>query len=263
MDEYKEGRSLLERCDKLLHSIAEITATEQQPSPVSVLDSSLYKDDTSPSSISKRCIDFNGQSSELKEENWSPAISPIRSKPEDASNDQDFLYVSEILSHKNVPWEEDPDLFVFIEKQSYSKTRSSSTVSRLHRRLLFDTVTEILNQKQQLSPWKAFVRSKSLATIIVVDGQALAQQIWSELGRIRERPPAEDLCDVICGVLARDMAGGEGVDGWGDRSVDMSDAVLDIERLIFKDLVGETIRDMASFAGKCTTAFAPRRKLVF
>ena len=60
MEDYKEGRSLLERCDKLLHSIAEITANELQPSPVSVLDSSFYKDESSsPSPVMKR-IDFKG-----------------------------------------------------------------------------------------------------------------------------------------------------------------------------------------------------------
>lgn len=63
MEDYKEGRSLLERCDQLLHSIAEITSTtDQQPSPVSVLDSTLYKEDSPPSPIMKqRCIDFKGR----------------------------------------------------------------------------------------------------------------------------------------------------------------------------------------------------------
>ena len=60
MEEYKEGKSLLERCDKLLNSIAEITAAELQPSPVSVLDSSFYKDESSTSPIMKRSIDFKG-----------------------------------------------------------------------------------------------------------------------------------------------------------------------------------------------------------
>lgn len=65
-DQYREGKDLLRRCDKLLSSIAEITtgATElQQPSPVSVLDSSFYKDESScsPSPVMKRCIDYKGQ----------------------------------------------------------------------------------------------------------------------------------------------------------------------------------------------------------
>lgn len=63
LEEYREGRNLLERCDKLLHSIAEMTETESQPSPVSVLDSSFYKDDSStPSPVTKRCIDYKGTS---------------------------------------------------------------------------------------------------------------------------------------------------------------------------------------------------------
>lgn len=61
MEEYKEGRNLLERCDKLLHSIAEITSTELQPSPVSVLDWSFYKEESSPSPVMKRSIDFKGK----------------------------------------------------------------------------------------------------------------------------------------------------------------------------------------------------------
>ncbi|MBA0802619.1 hypothetical protein Gohar_012898, partial [Gossypium harknessii] len=60
VDDYKDGGTLLERCDKLLHSIAEMTAatTELQPSPVSVLDSSFYKEESSPSPVMKRSIDF-------------------------------------------------------------------------------------------------------------------------------------------------------------------------------------------------------------
>ncbi|KAF9606525.1 hypothetical protein IFM89_025898 [Coptis chinensis] len=57
----KIGRkNLLTRCDKLLNSIAEITTTtsESQPSPVSVLDSSFYRDEFSPI---KRCNNFNGR----------------------------------------------------------------------------------------------------------------------------------------------------------------------------------------------------------
>lgn len=63
---YKEGRSLLERCDKLLQSIAEIAGNEQ-PSPVSVLDATTFyreeeeDEDGSPPPIPmKRCLLFHG-----------------------------------------------------------------------------------------------------------------------------------------------------------------------------------------------------------
>jgi hypothetical protein len=71
VEDNKEGRSLLERCDKLLHSIAEMTATELQPSPVSVLDSSFYKDDSSsPSPVMKRSIEFKGKKKKKNKGHW-------------------------------------------------------------------------------------------------------------------------------------------------------------------------------------------------
>lgn len=50
---------------------------------------------------------------------------------------------------------------------------------------------------------------------------------------------------------------GDAINGWGDSPVEMSEAALDIERLIFKDLVGETIRDWSDVVS------GPRRTLVF
>ncbi|KAF2325273.1 hypothetical protein GH714_025995 [Hevea brasiliensis] len=201
MEEYKEGRSLLERCDKLLHSIAEMTATELQPSPVSVLDSSFYKEESSPSPVMKRSIDFK-------------------------------------------------------EKQQYLEGKDTSAVSRLQRKLTFDTVVEILNRKKQLPPWKAISCANSAG------GETSLQQIWSEFQRIRERDASDDLLEVICGLLKKDLAG-DSISGWGYCPIEMSETVLYIERQIFKDLIGETIRDLAAFTGKCNQAPLMRRKLVF
>ena len=64
----RSGRSLLERCDKLLQGIAAFTeaerdtAADQQPSPVSVVDSSSYLgEEGSPWPLAKRSIDFKGK----------------------------------------------------------------------------------------------------------------------------------------------------------------------------------------------------------
>ncbi|KAK2987119.1 hypothetical protein RJ640_019679 [Escallonia rubra] len=252
MEEYKEGRSLLERCDKLLHSIAEMNATELQPSPVSVLDSSFYKDElSSPSPVMKRSIDFKDQSVELEEEMWSPAISSVESKCEDESDDCDYLYISDILRASSyLP--EDSDVFSLLEEQHYLKGSDTSKVSRLQRRLIFDTVTEIVDRNRQLPPWKA--TNSDLA-------RPLLRLIWSEFQKIRERDTAVELFEIVCGVLKKDLAG-DAANGWGDCPVETSEAVLDIERLIYKDLVGETIRDLVEFAGKSGVS-APRRKLIF
>ncbi|XP_021911597.1 protein LONGIFOLIA 1 [Carica papaya] len=251
MEEYKEGRNLLERCDKLLHSIAEITSTELQPSPVSVLDWSFYKEESSPSPVMKRSIDFKEQPIESEDEIWSSAMSSAESK----SDDCDFIYISDVLKACNyLP--EDSDIFLLLEKQQYLKGKDTSKVSSLQRRLVFDTISEILNRKRQLPPWKA-VSEMSLAT-----GKAALQQIWCEYRRIRERETSDDLFEVICGVLKKDLAG-DGINGWGDCPIEMSEAVLDLERLIFKDLIGETIGDLAVYAARFNKISVSRRKLVF
>ncbi|XWS31508.1 hypothetical protein CRYUN_Cryun23aG0082300 [Craigia yunnanensis] len=258
VEEYKEERSLLERCDKLLHSIAEMTAattTELQPSPVSVLDSSFYKEESSPSSVMKRSIDFKDQFVESEDDTWSPAISSAESKSEDKPDDSDFIYISDILRTSNyLP--DGSDVFLLLEKQQYLKGKDTSKVSRLQRKLIFDTINEILNGKRQLPPWKLISCTSSGS------GQASLQQIWSQFQKIRERDSSDDLFEVICGVLRKDLAG-DAINSWGDCPIEMSEAVLDIERLIFKDLIAETIRDLAAFAGKSNKTPAPHRKLVF
>ncbi|CAN1766273.1 Protein LONGIFOLIA 1 [Linum perenne] len=251
-EEYKEGRHILERCDKLLHSIAEMTASaataELQPSPVSVLDSSFYKEESSPSPVMKRNVDFK----ESEDDIWSPA-------PESSqSDDCEFTYVSDVL-RASTYLPEESDVFLLLEKQQYLRGKDTSKVSRLQRRLIFDTINEIVNKKRNLPPWKA-------AAVTV-------NQVWTEFQRIQVKDSSEDLFEVICGVLRKDLAG-DAVNGWEDCPVEMSEAVLDIERLIFKDLIGETIGDLASFGGKYShhrhqaatataTASFLRRKLVF
>lgn len=267
LEEYREGRNLLERCDKLLNSIAEMNSNSnstelQQPSPVSVLDPSFYKEDeSSPSPVKKRTIDFKDQVvMELEDDLWSPSSSSqMLSKPDhdiDSSDDSDFSYVSEVFRASNyLP--DDADLFLLLEKQtSIRGGNGKSKAAILQRKLIFDTITEILDRNRQLPPWKAVSISNWGS------GRPTLEQIWSEFRKIREQGPSEDLLEVICGVLKKDLAG-DSINGWGDCNMEMSEAVLDIERLIFKDLIGETIRDLAAFAGKSVGTQAPRRKLVF
>ncbi|KAG7011213.1 Protein LONGIFOLIA 1 [Cucurbita argyrosperma subsp. argyrosperma] len=248
IEEYKEGRSLLERCDKLLHSIAEITATELQPSPVSVLDSSFYKEESSPSPVLKRQIDFKDQVVDV-EDAWFQAISSVESSLVDGSNDCDLVYVMDVLRASRCLQDDDTDIFLLLEEQQYLKGKDVSKVSSLQRRLIFDTINEILDRNRQLPPWKSMAESTSV------------QEIWFEFQRMRDREDeeaSEDLFEVICSVLKKDLTR-DGGSGWRDSAVETSQAVLDMERLIFKDLIGETIRDLAAN----NAMNMPRRKLVF
>ncbi|CAN1291661.1 Protein LONGIFOLIA 2 [Linum perenne] len=230
-EEHKDGRNILDRCDKLLHSIAEMTAAtaDLQPSPVSVLDSSsFYKDESSPSPVMKRNVDFKGQLAESEDDMWSPASTE--------SDDGEFTYVSDVLRASSyLPG--DSDVFLMLEKQQYLRGKDTSMVSRLQRRLTFDTINEILKKKRELPPWKA-------------GDETSLNQIWLEFQRLQVRDSSEeDLFEVICGVLKKDLAG-DAVNGWEDCHMEMSEVVLDIERLVFKDLIGETIRDLARFSGR-------------
>lgn len=184
---------------------------------------------------------------------WSVAVSPIQLKSEENSDDCDYIYIANIIRASNYLPEES-DVFTLLEKQQYFKGSDTSKGSKLARKLVFDTITEILNRKRHLPPWKA-IREESKSPL---------QQIWTEFKKIREREASDNLLEVICGLLKKDLAG-DAMNEWEDSPIEMSGSVLDIERLIFKDLIGETIRDLAaSSMNYCSHQVSlPRRKLVF
>lgn len=272
------GRTLLERCDKLLHSIAAMTSTtttaavaddatcinsiaaELQPSPVSVLDSSFNKDDDEelPSPVMKRTIHFKEELEQVVEQEehemlWSPSSSATAFHREQDSSD--LSYVSDVLRASKYLHPSDVDRFLFLEKQQLLKGEDVSKSSLIRRRLIFDTITEILDWRQRIPPWNPTSPARNL-----VSKKPSLSGIWSEFQRIQDPGPTNDLFDTMCGVLKKDLTQ-DSISGWGNYAVEISDTVLDMERLIFKDLIGETIRDLASFSGDNATA--PRRKLVF
>ncbi|CAA6653726.1 unnamed protein product [Spirodela intermedia] len=282
--EYRDGKILLERCDKLLHSIAEITskagvdydaeqfsAGEQQPSPVSVLDAgaSFDRDDAgtaSPSSLPKLCINFKA-SSGMPAEGLIPAAIDGSSEVDD----DDFSYVSEILRASDA---HPPGGVDFFQRQKAAAGDETTTAtglkpSPLHQRLLFDAVLEIVERRRQILPWEAFRCSRS--PVASAQGRRLLPaEVWAELRKMQDHAPADDLCELICRVLRKDLEEPSAVDRpWANRPAEMSDAVLDIERLIYKDLVADAIRDLATFherrrrSGLTSPAAPRRRRLLF
>ncbi|XP_010413149.1 PREDICTED: zinc finger CCCH domain-containing protein 18-like [Camelina sativa] len=242
-DDYnRQGKTLLERCDKLLHSIAEMAAADDsQPSPVSVLDASLYHEDSSPSPVMKRSLDFTAES---EDESWGGSISFSSSS---SSSDSEYVYISDILRASHCLPQES-DIFSLLEKQQYLKGKCASRAAAQERRLIFDAVQEIVGRRCRLPPWMMVAEADKM------------QVIWCEYQKIRKTKSSteaeeEDLVGYVCGVLGRDLS----EDRWRDRQVDMSEAVLDIERLVFKDLIGETIRHLA-FLNRSNSL---RRRLLF
>lgn len=97
-------------------------------------------------------------------------------------------------------------------------------------------------------------------------GGELVDHVWAEVRRAREpvaAPDADlDLNELIRGGVVRDLAADH--HRWPPSSsqllpgAEVADAVLQIERLVFKDLVADTIRELADVGLRL-----PRRKLVF
>lgn len=163
----------------------------------------------------------------------------------------ELVYISDILRAIScVP--EDADVFLLLEKQYYLKGNNTSTVTILDRKLIFDTITELLSRKQHYQLWRNSSSEKSPL-----------QQIWTEFNEMKEVNASEDLFESICGVLRKDLAR-DAVTGWGESPVEMSEVVVDIERLIFKDLISDTIWNLAAAISDCHKRhLLPRRRLVF
>lgn len=175
----------------------------------------------------------------MDDEIWTPEIS---------SQDSDFVYVSDIM-RASCYYPEESDVFLLLEKQQYLKGKDICKESRMERKLVFDTVHEILDRSRRLPPW--------------IKHELSLDKIWSEFRRMRDEreTTGEDLFDSVCGVLKRDMAR-DGIYGWDDCPIEMAEAILDIERLVFKDLISEAIQDLVESRNKAAL-LPPRRKLVF
>lgn len=316
--EYRSGRTVLERCNKLVDSIAEFTGAEKvtvvdrQPSPVSVLYSLSFLSSPSPSPLSKRCIDFKGithnpfsgsttrpslfvvtgllyqllpllhhfsstmnanallsadrQTDDWEESQWSSTESTndgdVDIWPEDV--DHDYAYVCEVVRACDRYKEScGAAVYAMLEKRHAG---DSCKADRLHRRLVFDTVAEILDRKRRVSSREAFSRTVPSSPAHLAGGdELLLRQVWTELQRIREQLAAEEEESnvedtAVVGAVRKDIDVGP-TDGWTRPGAEMSDAILHIERLIFKDLVSETIHDLVGAAAP--RRLLPRRKLDF
>lgn len=173
----------------------------------------------------------------------------------DESDLDDFRYVSDVVLASNllqntqaIGKSSGASCAVFSLLESRRKPGDSDSL-RAHRRLVFDTVMELLQRRRQQTPAKA-------AEAFVAD-RRLLRQIWAEFRSIRRTVAAEDVFEVVSGVIRKDMAG----EGWDECAAEMGDSVLDIERLIFKDLVADTIRELAFLIGGKPIPI--RRQLVF
>ncbi|CAN6363257.1 unnamed protein product [Urochloa humidicola] len=296
MDPQPDTRTdrVLERCGKLLSSIQAFTGgdaagPDQQPSPVSVLDAAAFlADEDSPpssSSGSKRAIDFVSvvvgrpklppaaatAVSDPEDDEWALSPWPLVVGPE--AGNPDFAYVAELVrlfggARGSRRLRDPSDVYTAAEEVVPAARRGvpgDGDTWRHGRRLLCGAVGEAMERQRAAWPWDPAAW---------LGGAELVGHVWAEVRRAGEPvslgpeeagEEAEDLIGVTCGAIRRDLAADGGP--WAPRQQgqkrvvcgdEAAEAVVQIERLVFKDLVADTIRELADADWPL-----PRRKLVF
>ncbi|KAK8938124.1 hypothetical protein KSP40_PGU022641 [Platanthera guangdongensis] len=167
-------------------------------------------------SAQHRRDNFGGGADQLAdwdEDNWNnhPSSAPVSNSSSGAQatetaddKGEDYAYVADVVRDSDLNY----DAFAVIENRHHSAVSSP-----LHRRLLFDTVIELVDRKRQLAPWDAFCRS-----IPAGGGTYLIKEVWEELLRIQEHDGAGDAMEVTRAVIRKDLAApANGEQGWGCR----------------------------------------------
>lgn len=184
-----------------------------------------------------------------------------------ANSDPDHRYISEILLASGLLLRDlsstltdfhfhpsghpiNPELFLVLEQTKASSMLGAEHATPEKRRLVFDTVNEILARK--LVPTEPWLRRLKLSRT-AVNAQKLLRELCSEIEALQGRSTKcsssssgeddERWKSVVCKDVMCHESG-----CWTDFDGEVSGAVLDIERSIFKDLVNEIVIGEAAAA---------------
>ncbi|KAA0039433.1 protein LONGIFOLIA 2 [Cucumis melo var. makuwa] len=303
---------------RLSNSITKVKPTltiSEQQSPVSVLDSTFYQDD-SPSPIKKISYAFeddetiNSETESSQEvpvqsqkstESLSTEIKNLKSEIDklrkhirqvNFSNEEEELlndskdhfcqemnsqhkYIWQILSESGLLKDLDhgmsaiqlhspghlinPNLFLALEQSttvkwpfdgdSYSKLNSTSEDrNKVQRKLVFDTVNEILLDKLVAERSSKHWLSKSTIAGTDSRGQQILKELCTQIDQLQDSNQSgslHDYDDASRNMIWKDLMYPSRY--WGNYQNDIPGIVLDIERQIFKDLITEIVMNEASF----------------
>ncbi|KAI3665820.1 hypothetical protein L6452_44455 [Arctium lappa] len=136
-----------------------------------------------------------------------------------------------------------PELFNVLEKtkectkltdDEYNKKNASS--EKIRRKMIFDTVNNILFQKLARSASSGLWTTKRKSGIL--NGEKLLKELCSEINNLQTNTPG-GLYDEIINIISSDV--NKRSEDWDDNCNEVPALVLDIERLIFKDLISEIV----------------------
>ncbi|KAM0825064.1 hypothetical protein ACQ4PT_069805 [Festuca glaucescens] len=229
---------------------------------------------------------------QIKPENLEALIQKLeqlQSMNDEAANSKDNQYIYEILLasgllHKELSFAAmpgqlcpsscpiNPELFLILEQTkpqfitatqavTGAKKSSDPNMEKLHRRIVFDLVNEIIAQKMNIyssaSGMAKLLRSRKLS------GCRLFKELCREVDRLLSESSAakcseEDEAENM--LLAEDAL--YDMKDWGSSDGEIQGMILDIERSIFRDLIDEVIGGEAT---ERTQAGQPklRRQLSF
>ncbi|KAI3929855.1 hypothetical protein MKW98_004009 [Papaver atlanticum] len=298
--------------------LAELTAaTPEQPSPVSVLDASFYRDDlSSPDEKTQNPDEYPVEEQNptdldhlhrgrKKLENVEHLVQKLRrlnSTHDESKTDYiaslcensnpDHRYVSEILLASGLLLGDlesglmslqphpsghpiNPDLFYVLEQTKTSNKYLTGTEKsceenavasnahqqeKLHRKLIFNSVNEILEHKLDsvgplLNPW---LQSNKLAGR-TLNAQQLLRDLCSEIEKLVQGSESSE-CDFgddfLRNILFKDVVSVS--QKWSVSNGEVSGVVLDVEKLMFKDLIDEIVNGeiIARQSRRCRQLFA-------
>ncbi|KNA19454.1 hypothetical protein SOVF_061450 [Spinacia oleracea] len=133
--------------------------------------------------------------------------------------------------------------FVSDNTSNSKAEKMTRTTERHRRRLLFDAVNEILSQKLSQPPSPLLKKPTELAT----GGLQLLQEIYKEIDQVQPMNLPHNLDDeedFLTTIIGKDLTHKSAT--WTAASIEIPALVLDIERLIFKDLIVELVQDGAA-----------------
>ncbi|KAF8399608.1 hypothetical protein HHK36_015477 [Tetracentron sinense] len=260
-----------------------VTVTSEQPSPVSVLDASFYRDDL-PCPMKMILNAFEDDETQISDDIPRQPYSDHDEATTDyiaslcKNANPDHRYISEILLASGILLRDlssdltsvqlhpsghpiNPDLFFVLEQINASTglskdeqscemvAQSKPNQERPHRKLIFDAVNEILVRKLALvHPLpELWSQHDKLAGRTLMSAQRLMRELCPEIDQLQADNPhctLDNDDDWLKSILWEDVM--RPSENWRDFCGEVSGIVLDVERLVFKDLVDEIVSGEAA-----------------
>ncbi|XP_057801363.1 protein TRM32 isoform X2 [Salvia miltiorrhiza] len=224
----------------------ESSADESSPEPMpskSEVEQQAYVLDDSHREPSQDLIELDVPEEELVEESQMQQLYGELMKQEDAKNNAEFNYVRGVLelsgltSNEGVVGEYPLNPSVFEEQHEYCCAPNQEEDGVSNQILLFDLINQVLLgiHERSFCYWPAPLTTRSTMHPLP-KGSRVLEQVWREIKCLLSSAPQsdQDMDYAVTHDLSRN-------DGWMNLQLDAECVGLELEELIFDDLVDEIL----------------------